>query len=78
MHIDNDDKVNVWEAHPPVFPPRPVVASFEGVSTNFVSVVFLISLGSQEVPWKLSGNSPEISWDSLAFHRKCIGNSTFY
>ena len=35
-----DDKANVWEGHPPVFPSRPVVASIEGISNNFVAVVF--------------------------------------
>ena len=29
-----------FQGHPPVFPPRPMVESFEGVSTTFVSIVF--------------------------------------
>ena len=34
------DDVNIFQGHPPVFPPRPVVASFEGDSAAFVSIVF--------------------------------------
>jgi hypothetical protein len=37
---DFTDVVNIFQGHPPAFPPRPVVASLEGLSTAFISIVF--------------------------------------